>query len=107
DPENTVQSMNLRKPVPSQTAYIHSLRPAEELGGFTTTWRVLPISAIAIVIGVVSAYVAVGLLRLIGFFTNLFFYGRLRTELVSPSGHHLGYAVVLIPVMGALLVGIL
>jgi len=99
--------MNLRKPVPSQTAYIHSLRPAEELGDFTTTWRVLPISAIAIVIGVVSAYVAVGLLRLIGFFTNLFFYGRLRTELVSPSGHHLGYAVVLIPVMGALLVGIL
>ncbi len=99
--------MNLRKPVPSQTAYIHSLRPAEELGDFTTTWRVLPISAIAIVIGVVSAYVAVGLLRLIGFFTNLFFYGRLRTEMVSPAGHHLGYAVVLIPVLGALLVGFL
>lgn len=99
--------MNLRKAVSSQTAYIHSLSPAEELGDFTTTWRVLPISGIAIVVGVVSAYVAVGLLRLIGFFTNLFFYGRLRTELVSPAGHHLGYFVVLIPVAGALLVGIL
>src|SRR5215472_9591963 len=76
-----------------------------ELGDFTTTWRVLPISLIAIVIGVVSAYVALLLLRLIGLFTNLFFYGRVRTDLVSPAGHHLGYFVVLIPMIGSLIVG--
>ena len=76
-----------------------------ELGDFTTTWRVLPISLIAIVIGVVSAYVALLLLRLIGLFTNLFFYGRVGTDLVSPAGHHLGYFVVLIPMIGSLIVG--
>ena len=83
----------------------HSIPPLETLGDFTTTWRVLPISGLAIVIGVVSAYVALGLLRLIGFFTNLFFYGRIRTDLVSPAGNHLGYWVVLVPVIGGLIVG--
>jgi len=63
----------------------HSVPPLETLGDFTTNWRVIPISGLAIVIGVVSAYVALALLRLIGFFTNLFFYGRLRMDLVSPA----------------------
>jgi len=85
----------------------HSVPPLETLGDFTTTWRVLPISGLAIVIGVLSAYVALGLLRLIGFFTNLFFYGRIRTDLVSPAGHHLGGWVVLIPVIGGLIVGLM
>lgn len=85
----------------------HSIPPLETLGDFTTTWRVLPISGLAIVIGVVSAYVALGLLRLIGFFTNLFFYGRARTALISPAGHHLGYWVILVPIIGALVVGLM
>jgi hypothetical protein len=57
-----------------------TISPVEELGDFTTTWRVLPISSIAMAIGVVSAYVALVLLRLIGLFTNLFFYGRVGTD---------------------------
>jgi CIC family chloride channel protein len=85
----------------------HSIPPLETLGDFTTTWRVLPISGLAIVIGVLSAYVALGLLRLIGLFTNLFFYGRIKTTLVSPAGHHLGYWVVLVPVIGGLIVGLM
>jgi H+/Cl- antiporter ClcA len=85
----------------------HSVPPLETLGDFTTTWRVLPISGLAIVIGVVSAYVALGLLRLIGLFTNIFFYGRIKTSLVSPAGHHLGYWVILVPVIGALIVGLM
>lgn len=85
----------------------HSIPPLESLGDFTTTWRVLPISGLAIVIGVVSAYVALGLLRLIGLFTNLFFYGHVGTQLVSPAEHHLGYWVVLIPVIGGLIVGLM
>src|SRR5947209_5682868 len=91
----------------SRPAHFGHLSPAEELGDFTTTWRVLPISGIAIVIGVLSAYVAVGLLRLIGLCTNLFCYGRVRTDLVSPAGHHLGYFVIFIPIIGGLLVGLL
>lgn len=85
----------------------HSVPTSATLGDFTTTWRVIPISALAIVIGVVSAYVALALLRLIGFFTNLFFYGRAQTNLVSPAGHHLGLWVILVPVIGGLIVGLM
>jgi len=45
------------------------------------------------------------LLRLIGFFTNLFYYGRLSTTLASPAGNHLGWFPVLIPVAGSLAIG--
>ncbi|HEY6350312.1 MAG TPA: chloride channel protein [Candidatus Angelobacter sp.] len=85
----------------------HSIPPSSALGDFTTTWRVLPISGLAIVIGVLSAYVALALLRLIGLFTNLFFYGRAQTALVSPAGHHLGPWVILVPVIGGLIVGLM
>jgi len=50
-----------------------SKRRNEELGDFTTTWRMVPISLLAMAIGVVCAYVALVLLRLIGLFTNLFY----------------------------------
>jgi CIC family chloride channel protein len=81
--------------------------PVDILRDFTTTWRVLPITGLAVVIGVVAAYVAVALLKLIGFFTNLFFYQRLSTALSSPAGNHLGGWVVLVPVIGGLIVGLL
>jgi H+/Cl- antiporter ClcA len=80
-------------------------RPAKGLGDFTTTPRVLSISGLALLIGFVSAYVALALLKLIGLFTNIFFFGRWSTALVSPSGNHLGAWVVLIPVAGALVIG--
>src|SRR5215470_7319898 len=54
----------------------------ERLGDFTTSPRVIPVSLLAIGIGVVSTLVAGALLRLIGFFTNIFFYGRLSTTFV-------------------------
>ena len=67
----------------------------------------LPISALAIVIGVICAFVALALLRLIGLFTNLFYYGHWGTALVSPAGNHLGWYSVLIPVGGAFIIGIM
>jgi len=63
------------------------------------------LSLVAIGIGVLSAFVALALLRLIGLFTNLFFYQRWSSALVSPSGHHLGPIVILVPVVGALIIG--
>jgi chloride channel protein, CIC family len=78
-----------------------------ELGDFTTSPRVLLISGIAIVVGVLSAFVALALLRLIGLFTNLFFFGRWNTALVSPAGNHLGVWEVFIPAGGALVVGLM
>jgi hypothetical protein len=43
-----------------------------QLGDFTATRRMLPIAAIAIAIGALSAYLALALLSLIALFTNLF-----------------------------------
>ena len=36
--------------------------------------------------------------------TNLFFFGRWGTDLVSPAGNHLGIFEVLVPVVGALMI---
>src|ERR687887_740394 len=80
---------------------------ALELGDFTTTKRVIPIAALAVVIGIFAAFVAAALLKLIGLFTNLFFFQRFGTNLVSPAGHHLGPIVVAVPVLGALIIGVM
>ena len=77
------------------------------LGDFTLSPRVLLISLLALCIGVSGAFVALALLRLIGIFTNLFFFQRWGTNLVSPAGNHLGPFVVLVPVIGALIIGLL
>jgi H+/Cl- antiporter ClcA len=79
----------------------------EKLGDFTTTIRVLPIAGMAMVIGLVGACVALALLRLIGFFTNLFYYQRLGSALVSPAGNHMGWWAVLVPVAGGLIIGLM
>ena len=80
---------------------------SERLGDFTTTARVIPISLLAIGIGLVSTFVAWALLRLIAFFTNAFYYGRLSTVLVSPAENHLGWFAVLVPVAGGLVIGLM
>jgi CIC family chloride channel protein len=78
-----------------------------ELGDFTATWRLCPISLLAMIIGVVCAFVALALLRLIGLFTNLFYFGRWNASLVSPAGNHLGIYSVLVPIVGALIIGVM
>jgi chloride channel protein, CIC family len=78
---------------------------SQKLGDFTTTARVIPLSVLAIGIGIVSSYVAWLLLRLIGFFTNLFYYGRISTAMVSPARNELGWFAVLVPVAGGLVIG--
>ena len=85
----------------------HGIQSWDTLGDFTTTLRVLPISGLAILIGAVCAFVALALLRLIGLFTNLFYYGRWGTDMVSPVGNHLGWFSVLVPVAGALIIGVM
>ncbi len=77
------------------------------LGDFTANWRIVPMSAMAIGIGALSAYVALVLLRLIGLFTNLFFFQRWDTALVSPAGNQLGVLEVFVPIAGALVIGLM
>ena len=77
------------------------------LGDFTANARLLLLSSVAILIGIISAYVAVGLLSLINFFTNLFFFHRLSMTAASPAAHMLGAIVVIVPVIGGLIIGLM
>ncbi len=80
---------------------------SEELGDFTTSIQVIPISVMAIIIGFIASFVAWFLLKLIGLFTNLFYYQRIDTALSSPAGNHLGVFAIAVPVIGSLIVGLM
>jgi chloride channel protein, CIC family len=69
--------------------------------------RVLFLCALGVGLGVVAGVVARELTALIGLITNLAFYGRWSTDFVGPAGNHLGGFVVLVPVVGGLVVGIM
>ena len=82
-------------------------RNNQDLGDFTTTPRVIPISVLAIVIGAVCAYVAWALLRLIGLVTNIAYFHRWSSELTSPATNKLGGYAIFIPIVGGLIVGLM
>jgi H+/Cl- antiporter ClcA len=74
---------------------------------FNADRRLLLLCAIAAVIGVFSTIAAWVLLRLIHFFTNLFFFQTLSFEFHSPANHHLGAWVIVVPIIGSLIVGLI
>ncbi|HVB40267.1 MAG TPA: chloride channel protein [Terriglobales bacterium] len=61
----------------------------------------------ALVVGVASGFVALGLLDLIYRLTGLFFHGVWSGAQWNPTGGHLGWWVILIPVIGGLPVGLM
>ena len=77
------------------------------LGDFTATPRMITTGILAMAIGSVSAWVAKGLLLLIAFFTNVFFFQRISTAAVSPADNTLGLWILVVPVIGALIIGIM
>ena len=92
---------------PESMSTTQSAVNARRLADFTTDLRVIPLSLICIGIGVVGAFLALFLLKLIYFFTNIFFFHRLRFEFTSPAQNSLGLLVVLVPILGGLIVGIM
>jgi H+/Cl- antiporter ClcA len=81
---------------------------ADHLGDFTLGPRVLTLIAWAVPIGAAGAVAALALLRLIGLITNLVFYQRVETRLVAPgAGHHQPLLILLAPVAGGLVVGLM
>lgn len=86
---------------------VNAGRKTEELGDFSTDRRVLLLSFMALIIGMVSALVAYLLMWLIAAITNLAFYQRFSSASVVPQGNHLGYLVILIPVIGAVVIGLM
>lgn len=94
-------------PQPSWFDRLFPDRPAAGPADFTASRRMLPLSVLAVGIGALSGVVALALLKLIALFTQLFFFQRLSFEPATPGDHQLGLAVVLVPVAGALLIGLM
>jgi CIC family chloride channel protein len=91
----------------------HVLRPHGSRHGHTAladqqpTARMLVLSLLGIVVGVIGGLVAEGLLRTINFFSNICFYWRFTTDYLPPNYAHFHYWTPLLPAAGGLLVGLL
>jgi CIC family chloride channel protein len=81
-------------------AHVHTHQPLIDR-------RVCFISLIAVGLAVAATLVAQILTQLIGFITNLSFYGRFSTAFTSPANNTLGAWVIMIPVIGSIFVGIM
>ena len=77
------------------------------IGAPPAQFRIVLISFLAAGIGLLAGLVAYMLYKLIGLFTNLFFFHRWSTTFRSVGGHHLGVWVILVPVIGGLVVGVM
>src|SRR5438874_4986881 len=82
-------------------------QPDDRLGDYTADARLITLSVMAALVGVISAFVALALVRLIGLFTNLAYFHRFATSLVSPAASGPGLWSLPIPVVGGLIVGLL
>ena len=78
-----------------------------ERGASLVTPRVLFVSLLAMLVGALASGVALLLTRLIGLVTNVAFYGHVSTAFTSPADNHLGLLVIVIPVLGGLVVGVM
>jgi H+/Cl- antiporter ClcA len=74
---------------------------------FSTNYRLLIISVMAVIVGVFGAIGAWVLQRLISLVTNLAYYGRFSADNVPIGDHALGWLSVLIPVAGCLVIGLM
>jgi CIC family chloride channel protein len=74
-------------------------------GSIPAQFRIGLISVLAAGIGLLGGVVAFALYRLIGLFTNIFFFHRLSADLTSARLNQLGVWVVLVPVIGGIVVG--
>jgi chloride channel protein, CIC family len=70
-------------------------------------FRMLLVSFLSAAIGLVAGVVAFALYKLIGLFTNLFFFHRWSSGFSSAQHNHLGWLVIVVPVIGGLIVGVM
>jgi len=75
--------------------------------GAPADFRIVLMSFLAAGIGLLAGIVAYILYKLIGLFTNLFFFHEWTTTFRSVGAHHLGAWVILVPVLGGIIVGVM
>ncbi|HEY3788709.1 MAG TPA: chloride channel protein, partial [Urbifossiella sp.] len=76
-------------------------------GDFTAGMGLFRISALALIVGGMCAVVALVLLRLIDFFTNLFYFQRLSFDPANPADNHLYALAILVPAVGGFVIGLM
>ena len=90
---------------------INLLHPAQQSGdamiGTEAKFRTGVISLLAVVIGLLAGFIAYLLYNLIGLFTNIFFYHRLSFVFHSAKDTHIGWLIIITPVIGGIIVGIM
>src|SRR5512143_2644774 len=69
--------------------------------------RVVFISLVSVAVAAAAGLVAQALTRLIGLVTNLSFYGHFSFDFSSPADNKLGPWVIVIPVIGGVIVGLM
>src|SRR5438552_14335986 len=79
----------------------------DRLGDYHTDGRTFLRTLMAAAVGVISAFVALALVRLIGLFTNLAYFHRFATSLTAPAASGLGLWAVPIPAIGGVIVGLM
>ena len=77
------------------------------LRDFTTDARVLLIAAIAVVVATAGLFAGIGLLKLIRLATNIAYFGQFTLADLKLQDTPLGYAAVIVPVIGALIIGLM
>jgi len=90
---------------PSLEPTLNTIHLPEDKNGYNL--RSVQISLIAILLGFAGGLIAQILTRLIGLITNLCFYGVFSFDFSSPAQNHLGLWVILIPIAGSLIVGVM
>ncbi|TPK97466.1 chloride channel protein [Mesorhizobium sp. B2-4-12] len=77
------------------------------LRDFTTDARVLFIAAIAVVVATAGLFAGIALLKLIRLATNIAYFGQFSLAELKLQDTPLGLAAVIVPVIGALIIGLM
>jgi len=83
------------------------VQAAARLADYSADWRMAMLAAAALVVGTGGALGAWLLVKLIAVATNLFWFGELSAAAREITDNHLGLWVAAIPVLGALLIGVM
>lgn len=85
------------------------MKPSENshLSDFTTDARVLTIATIAVVVATAGLFAGIALLKLIRLATNIAYFGQFTLAELKLQDTPLGLAAVVVPVIGALIIGLM
>ncbi len=90
---------------PSILPVVEQARLSRQTSGIDR--RTVFIRVLAVATAFVAGWLAKGLTTLIALITNVAFYGRLSSQPATPVGHALGAAVIAVPVVGGVIVGLM